>query len=246
MSDSVRAPAAPRTWYFFGTLGFGLLALLASILSALLTSAVLMLVHKGWPAARSDELLDRTYWESAIYLGSIPGGFAVIWLAAWLARQRFSEYLALRWPTPHQIVVSLLIMFGVLLQWSVIGEWLGETADAGMTDEYKTARDEGSLPFFLYLVTGCIGAPIFEEFMVRGFLLRGWSESFLRPAGAIVLTAALWALCHTQYDWFGVSEVFVAGLVLGYFRYRSGSTWLTVVMHSADNLYAYLQLGLTS
>jgi membrane protease YdiL (CAAX protease family) len=74
--------------------------------------------------------------------------------------------------------------------------------------------------------------------MVRGFLFRGWSASFLRPAGAIALTSMIWAATHTQYDWSGRSEIFVYGLLLGYGRYRSGSTYLTVVVHSAINLYA--------
>jgi membrane protease YdiL (CAAX protease family) len=84
-----------------------------------------------------------------------------------------------------------------------------------------------------------------EEFAMRGFLFRGWSESFLRPAGAIVLTSVVWAAFHTQYDWYGKSEIFVTGVVLGYFRYRSGSTYLAVVVHSAINLSIMLLLGLS-
>jgi membrane protease YdiL (CAAX protease family) len=245
MSDAVSTPGAPRTWYFFGTLGFALLACLASILGGLLTIAVLGLAYHVPPTARYDELFDRADWEAAISLGIFLGQFAVIWLAIRLARRQFSEYLALKWPTREQLFLALLIMFGVLHLLGFIEPLVGEATDAGLIAEYKAAQADGPLLFFLYLVTGCIGAPIFEEFMVRGFLLRGWSESFLRPTGAIVLTSVLWACCHVQYDWFGVFEVFVSGLLLGYFRYRSGSTWLTVVMHSANNLYAYLLIGLT-
>ena len=94
----------------------------------------------------------------------------------------------------------------------------------------------------IFAVIICIAAPILEEFVFRGVMFRGWSQSFLGPIGAIVLTSALWAMLHTQYGWYERSWIFVDGLVLGYFRLRSNSTWLTVVAHSAMNM-AILFLG---
>jgi membrane protease YdiL (CAAX protease family) len=47
---------------------------------------------------------------------------------------------------------------------------------------------------------------------------------------------------HAQYyDWFLFSEVMSIGLLLGYMRYRSNSTWLTIIMHGINNLAATLQ-----
>ncbi|XUJ34415.1 CPBP family intramembrane glutamic endopeptidase [Bradyrhizobium japonicum] len=43
-------------------------------------------------------------------------------------------------------------------------------------------------------------------------------------------------MLHTQYGWYERSWIFIMGLVLGYFRLRSNSTWLTVVAHSAMNM----------
>ena len=93
------------------------------------------------------------------------------------------------------------------------------------------------------LIGACVAAPIVEEFVVRGFMFRGWSESFVGPVGAIVLTSAAWAMTHTQYDWFGRFWVFVVGLVLGHFRWRTNSTWLTVMVHSAINTFVYFTMG---
>ncbi len=103
-----------------------------------------------------------------------------------------------------------------------------------MFDIYRTAKDAGSL--WLLLVALCVAAPITEEFAVRGFLFRGWSKSFLGPIGAIVLSSALWAAMHQQYNWYYISQVFLLGLIFGYLRYRSDSTWLTVMMHGFWNL----------
>ena len=46
---------------------------------------------------------------------------------------------------------------------------------------------------------------------------------------------------HLQYDWFFFGEVFSIGLLLGYIRYRSNSTWLTIVMHGLNNYAATIQ-----
>ncbi len=78
---------------------------------------------------------------------------------------------------------------------------------------------------------------------MRGFLLRGWSQSFLRPVGAVVLTSAVWTGLHTQYNWFYLSEIFSIGLLLGYLRYRCGSTWLTVMLHATINVIALIEVA---
>jgi membrane protease YdiL (CAAX protease family) len=108
-----------------------------------------------------------------------------------------------------------------------------------MVDVLKTARADGAL--WLLVFAFCVAAPAMEEFFARGFLYRGWSESFLRPAGAIILSSIVWTAMHLQYDWFFLGQVFSIGLLFGYLRYRSGSTWLTVVLHGINNLAATVQ-----
>jgi hypothetical protein len=43
------------------------------------------------------------------------------------------------------------------------------------------------------LIALCIVAPIKEGRLVRSFLFRDWANSFLGPAGAILLSLAVWA-----------------------------------------------------
>jgi membrane protease YdiL (CAAX protease family) len=101
----------------------------------------------------------------------------------------------------------------------------------------------GAVGLFVLLVGGCLAAPIMEEFVFRCFMFRGWSESFLGPIGAIVLTSALFGMYHTQYDWPGRFWVFLFGLILCAFRWRSNSTWLTAVVHSAVNIFLLFLSG---
>jgi len=242
MSDTVRAPGAPQAFGFFETLGVALAVYVAFAIGGWLTSAALVIWHHVLSTASPGDLSDQASWNSIALLGGFSGGLAVIWLAVRRAGWRFSDYLALTWPGGGELAVALIVMFVVLQLLSFVRAWLGVAADVGIVTEYQSARSSGSL--FLFLATSCVGAPIVEELAVRGFLFRGWSESFLRPAGAIVLTSVLWAVPHIQYDWYGRFEIFVMGLVLGYFRYRSGSTFLAVVVHSAINLYVMIYLGL--
>jgi uncharacterized protein len=94
---------------------------------------------------------------------------------------------------------------------------------------------------WLLVVAFCVAAPVSEELFARGFLYRGWSESFLGPTGAILLSSAVWTSLHLQYDWFFLGEVFSIGLLLGYLRYRFKSTWLTIFVHGLNNFAAVVQ-----
>jgi membrane protease YdiL (CAAX protease family) len=103
------------------------------------------------------------------------------------------------------------------------------------TDTYTSARRDGWLvPLLLAAV---VVAPIGEEIMFRGFLYRGW----VRPGSVvtpILVLTLLWTGMHLQYDWFGMSQVFLTGLLLGWLRWLSGSTALTIVLHMLVNLEA--------
>jgi uncharacterized protein len=242
MSDAARAPGAPQAFGFFETLGVMLAIYVAFAIGGWLTAAALIVVHNVLPTVSSEELSGQASWNSVALLGGFSGALAVIWLAVRRAGWQVSDYLALTWPGRGELAVALIVMFIVLHLLGFARAWLGTPTDIGIVTEYQSARSSGSL--FVFLATMCVGAPIVEEFAVRGFLFRGWSESFLRPSGAIVLTSVLWAVSHTQYDWSGRFEIFVMGLVLGYFRFRSGSTYLAVVVHSAVNLYVMFYLGL--
>src|SRR4030095_9892315 len=115
----------------------------------------------------------------------------------------------------------------------------GEITPGFMGDVLKSAQNDGAL--WLLISAFCVAAPISEELLARGFLYRGWSESSPRPGGGILLSSICWTVLHLQYDWFFFAEVFSIGLLFGYLRYRTSSTWLTIVLHGLNNLAAALQ-----
>jgi uncharacterized protein len=173
------------------------------------------------------------------YAAAIVGGAAtvvVLWIAIRMARRDFSEYLALNWPTRDEAMAAFMIAIMVWIGQIVVLSLIAPPAPS--TNPASSFIGLGEL--LILFVALCVAAPIMEEFVFRGFIFRGWSESFLGPSATIVLTAAIWAACHTQYDWWGRSWVFLAGLALGHLRRRSNSTWLTVIVHSGMNFFFFL------
>jgi hypothetical protein len=170
----------------------------------------------------------------------LPAVLAALWLATRISRTRFTDYLALRWTSWRIVLIGVVALFVLVMGWDLVSRATGRAVEPGfMGDVLKSARADGAL--WLLVLAFCVAAPVSEELFARGFLYRGWSESFLRVPGAILLSSLVWTGLHLQYDWFFLCEVFSIGLLLGYLRYRFNSTWLTIVLHGLNNLAATLQ-----
>ncbi len=87
-------------------------------------------------------------------------------------------------------------------------------------------------PFWSSFLLTAIFAPIFEEWLCRGMVLRGLLIR-MKPAWAIVVSALFFALIHMN-PWQALIA-FVAGLVMGYVYYKSGSLILTMIIHFVNN-----------
>lgn len=240
--SAARAARQPRTWDFAETAFVVLIADGVFTLSAALGVSVLLGALggiKGMSRAQLEALLTQGNWHGAAIIAATPPTIAVLWIAIRMARREFSEYLALNWPSGGEIARALAIMSILLMvEMSV-------TAKMGAAD-FQDNPDlvvGGTVGLLTLLIAGCIIGPILEEFVVRGFMYRGWSQSFLGPTGTIVLTSILWGMNHTQYGWYGRFWVFVTGLALGHFRQRTNSTWLPVIAHSTLNTVIFFTMG---
>src|SRR6266851_6845374 len=230
------SPPPLRTWDFMETAFVSLIAYGVFALTSGLALAIVLAMHDG--ANTSSAAQFQAY--GAGYIVASPLTIAVLWIAIRMARRDFAEYLALNWPSSGELLRALAITAILLLAESLAVFVVG--AEEISPNPYARAERAGG--FLIFLIGGCIAAPIMEEFVVRGFMFRGWSQSFLGPIGSIVVTSVLWAMIHTQYDWFGRFWIFATGLALGHFRWRSNSTWLTVMVHSAINILLLFMIGL--
>jgi membrane protease YdiL (CAAX protease family) len=231
----------PRVWKFIGTCLWGLFAFAAMFAGQF---AVV-----GYFLIRDRASLDVETFKALLSSGvtialsvvmGLPAVLGALWIATRAARMPFADYLALRVPSWKELAIGAAALLVLITGWDLLSRALGhETSPGFMVDVLKSAQADGAL--WLLVFAFCVAAPITEEFFARGFLYRGWSETFLRPVGAIVLSSAVWTAMHMQYNWFFLGQVFSIGLLLGYLRYRTNSTWLTVAVHGLNNLLATLQ-----
>lgn len=231
----------PRVWKFFGTSVWGIV-LFAAMFVGQIAGVLYFLVIDGEPlnAHSVMSLAANGRVISLSVITGLPAILLVLWIATRWSRVPFADYLALRWPSWRMLAEGIAGLVVLMLAWEVVSRLVGRESSPGfMVDVLKTARDDGAL--WLLVFAFCVAAPITEEFFARGFLYRGWSESFLRPLGAIVLSSAVWTAMHMQYNWFFLAQVFSIGLLFGYLRYRSNSIWLTVILHGLNNLAATVQ-----
>lgn len=234
--------SARRTWDFWETTLVALIADGAFVLTGWMVLNVILAASVGAKAFAPGEfqtLASQGRWYGVFLISGAPPAIGVLWVAIRMAGREFGEYLALNWPTGGEIVRALAI---TTIFMSIEAFVLSKMSTGGYQFD-PTLIVGGASGLLVWLIGGCIAGPLMEELVVRGFLFRGWSESFLGPVGAIVLTSAVWALNHTQYDWFGRAVIFAFGLVLGHLRWTSNSTWTPVVAHSACNTLIFFTLG---
>ena len=87
-------------------------------------------------------------------------------------------------------------------------------------------------PIWSSFLVVAIFAPIFEEWLCRGMVLRGLLTK-MKPVWAIVISAAFFAIIHAN-PWQALNA-FLIGLVMGYVYYKTGSLLLTMLIHFINN-----------
>ena len=106
-------------------------------------------------------------------------------------------------------------------------------------------------PLWVTLLSMSVFAPIFEEWLCRGVVLRGLlnyshngepgedgSRRGMSPALAIAISAIFFAVIHGNL-WQGFSA-FIIGSLFGYVYYKTGSLKLTMLMHCVNNTVSVL------
>jgi membrane protease YdiL (CAAX protease family) len=149
-------------------------------------------------------------------------------------------YLGLIWPRRGEVAFGVaamvvMIVVGNLLSW-LVGRSL---VTPFQIDIYTTARAGGWL-LWLWLAI-VVFTPIGEEILFRGFLFRGWLQQPRDAWAVIVITSLLWAFIHVQYDWYVIAQIFIFGLLLGWMRWATGSTMLTILLHALINTEGMLE-----
>ncbi|MBR1707180.1 MAG: CPBP family intramembrane metalloprotease [Bacteroidales bacterium] len=87
-------------------------------------------------------------------------------------------------------------------------------------------------PLWSSFLVVAIFAPVFEEWLCRGMVLRGLLKH-MKPVWAIVVSALFFAVIHAN-PWQALNA-FILGVVMGYVYYKTGSLLLTMLIHFLNN-----------
>jgi uncharacterized protein len=106
--------------------------------------------------------------------------------------------------------------------------------------EFMSSAYASAPPALLFLAL-VVAAPIFEELFFRGFLLSTLASRGVPVLVAAVLSSALWAGIHFQYDAYAVLMIFVMGLLLAAARAMTRSIYPCIAMHALANAIAFAE-----
>jgi membrane protease YdiL (CAAX protease family) len=230
-------PAPARPWGIPATIAWLLFAFLASVVVA-------TAIFAAWQGDRAN-LRTSSYDGVMITIGalaSIPVQVAVLAFAARLRRWTPADYFALNSPKRSEIIFAVLFTIALMIVFDLLMVVSGrDLVPPFQVEAYQSAKNSGWMLGLMLAIV--VVAPVGEEIAFRGFLYRG----LVRPGYerlTIVIISLAWALLHIQYDWLGMAQIFTAGLALGWFRWASGSTTLTIIMHVLINFEAMLETAI--
>ncbi|MBR6458395.1 MAG: CPBP family intramembrane metalloprotease [Bacteroidales bacterium] len=106
-----------------------------------------------------------------------------------------------------------------------------------MPEWLKTALESmTSGTLWINFVCVSIFAPIFEEWLCRGMILRGLLDRGVRPIWAILFSAVFFGLIHMNI-WQMIPAILL-GMLFGYVYWKTRSLKLTMLMHFTNNTFA--------
>jgi len=143
----------------------------------------------------------------------------------------FDQELRLTKPKIHQLfgysVLGILCSaLGIVFFQSI--NWTPEP------DMLDMMIDGASNP--LTWISVVIMAPIFEEVLFRGYCYRVLYKTRAGVIGTLLIGNSIWMLLHAgQYDWLGMTFLFIVGLVFGFARWKTNNLVIPIAMHMVFN-----------
>jgi uncharacterized protein len=207
---------------------------------------------------------DQDLFVKATIIGLFPSAILILFIALFFARFGLPERmgrLPLRLPQLGWLGWIVVVLgFGLLMLAVFTGTFtaLGidpetyapsggglsnDKSSAGVIEKTMAALAKDPILFALALPSVVLAAPLTEEIMFRGALFSGIASSRLGRTGAVLITAALWALAHASgAPWLFVGLLFMMGIALGLLLLRFGSLWVTIACHASWNALSSLGL----
>lgn len=232
-------------WQFWGTFFWGIMMLVVFSIGQMIPLIAYMF-YQGLELTEAsfNQFSANVDKDSFLLFLSAMGGmlFAVPFVLGIAKLKKGSilkEYFSLNGFTAKTLGFSVLVFILLYIAIGLLIEAMGakEIPDFMMNLEYPSLWTKVAL-----LIAVVVAAPIVEEVVFRGFLLKGFSQTFMGVHGAVFVTSVLWAVIHLQYEMAYLIAIFVIGLVFGYARIKTNSLYIPMIMHAFMNLWSMLGL----
>ncbi len=197
-----------------------------------------------------DEMIAHTNWNDArIYLSRVLFSQVFSFLLSFMLFLRFtgedfSTVVFINKSNLQRIGLTLIFAVTSLLFFPVL-EWLNEPlrsllpgsllATEAITDDLQMRlvfSDDGIQYVFLIITLALLPA-IFEELVFRGLLIHKMLQSGMSETGAILMSAAVFALSHFQPMKF--LALFFLGAALGFIYRKFGNIKYSMLFHFLIN-----------
>ncbi len=176
--------------------------------------------------------------------------FIVVILIAYWWSKNDNEHLQFDFNISWSMIpIITLLMLSVMMLSSYTTTFVPH--DSGwlkdLYDTFEAMFKELMNPKWALIISTCVFAPIFEEILFRGILLKGLINTSTNEKEvwlAIVFTAFMFGVIHMN-PWQFIAAM-ISGIALGYVYYRTKSLGNTIFMHALNNgisVYILLQYG---
>jgi len=168
----------------------------------------------------------------AFALGILVKYFIIIILLKWFSNKT-NEEKPKHYLSPRSFVYTALVIIAFRMIFdNSLTLWI---VDIPMPDFINDAFEELAVSPIILIVTVAIVAPIYEEIIFRGIILKGMAKK-MNPTVAIVISALFFALVHFNIPQ-GINA-FLLGLVIGTIYLKTESIYLSIFAHFVNNLLA--------
>jgi sodium transport system permease protein len=190
--------------------------------------SMVALLYLAIPAQARSMIQGLIFTELVVFL-ALPIGFAVY------LKLDLRETFRLKPPSPRYVLAAVLMFVGfefcagtlVALQ-NAIFPVPKQLMDA-MEKLLLATKDQ---PLWLILLVSAALPAICEEMSFRGLMMSGFL-SRLRPAAALALTGAVFAVFHLSLHRF--LPIFLLGWAISYLVWKSGSIFTGIILHLLNN-----------
>lgn len=185
------------------------------------------------------------FYHITLPLSFLVGSLMAIFVVIPYVKTSWNEISKHIWtPTSLAVIFLSVVMYLLMLPFAeFLTSFIPTTGSKWLEDFYQEIMYafEKMLHYKVAgFITVCILAPVFEEILFRGILLRGLLQNGTSPIIAIILSSFLFGLAHLN-PWQFLGAGFL-GAIFGFVYYRTKSLWLVMFLHALNNMISFVMM----